>query len=200
MKNIIKLGIISLIVLMILPMVLSIDNSYLQDNITLKVPCVDEHDSYCDNDTVCTLTVLDKDKNIVLDAVNMTFNNSFFSYVVNTTLEVGEYIEQVLCRDGSSSGYVNSQFQVRTDNDGVLAFGYCPTSSRELVLYAFFGIMLIFVTMFSLLVMKIPIFDVLTGIGWIVYSIFTIPCNWILSMLFIIVGLGMMFLNLFKRN
>ena len=183
---------ILLLVLLFLPLVTALDNSYVVGNISLKVPCVDEFDNYCDSSTECFLTVLDKDKNVILDSVNMTYNNSFFTYLINSSLTVGEYVEQVLCTDGVSSGYVNSEFQVKADGDSVLSFGYCPSDSRGIIMFVVVGVLLMFFTLLAYSLIKVAIIEVFIGIMWVVFGLFMLPCMWIMGGLITMIGVAIM--------
>ena len=187
-----------------LPFVLG-DNSnvYTLGNFSLIVPCIDEFDDFCSNTTQCTITILNRNKDVVVSNQNMTRNESFFSYDLNESFFVGDYEMQTFCRDDvGSSGQSFSYFSIEADADwGVINFGVCPSDSRGMFFSALFGLFLIFVTALSFASWKVPIFNWLVAFGWVAYGLLNFPCNAFFGMLMGCVGLGIIgfeIVNAFK--
>jgi len=179
-----------LVVLLFLPVVLG-SNSYEVGNFSLIVPCIDEFDDYCSNSTVCTLTVLDANKQVIVDNENMTWNVQHFTFDFNDSMVVGEYESQVLCVgvDGGA-GFSNDVFEVRSTNKGVIGFGFCPNDSRGYFLLSLFGVLLVFMTVVGVGIIKVGLFDLMVAFGWIIYGLFLLPCNWLLCGLSVMFAVG----------
>ena len=84
----------------------------------LKIACFDENNTPCVPSTICRLTVNDPDMINLIDGQNMTHNNNFYNYTVDSTLVTnpGRYSAVVRC-SGLTNGF--STFSFLITHDGI---------------------------------------------------------------------------------
>ena len=134
MRN--KKIIVLALILLVMPMVLAADYSYLfqQDKETnLKIFCVDDNNVLCDATVGCNLTILYPNNSILIDNEIMTHNANYFNYSLTTEQmnTIGEYSVSVACAN-SYAGFSTFTYLITPSGEP-----FTPEKS-----YLLFGILL----------------------------------------------------------
>jgi len=110
------IGIGILLVLFIVPLISAEPSYYFRygRDIDLKVPCFDENDNHCDDETNCTLAINYPDGGSLIPYRNMTYNPTFFNYSItyDNVNQTGDYTGIMNCMSHTDSGYETFTFEV----------------------------------------------------------------------------------------
>lgn len=82
-------------------------------DIDLKITCLDENNSYCNNATLCNLTITDPNSIDLITNEPTTHNPTFYNYTLNTTQTetTGVYEAKVFC-SGTTDGWSAFLYEV----------------------------------------------------------------------------------------
>jgi len=112
---------LTLMMCMVLVSLVSAEPSYtFQQNtaVDLKITCLDENNSLCNDVTICTLTVNKPDMTNLVKNVSMTHNDNFYNYTLNTTQTetLGEHSATIICLGGGvDDGYTSFTYLITTN-------------------------------------------------------------------------------------
>jgi hypothetical protein len=79
--------------------------------IDFKIPCFNNN-TYCSSSTGCNLTVKYPNLIILIDNKEMTNKGAYFNYSINETNQIGTYYWDMVCTDGSISGYGQGTYKI----------------------------------------------------------------------------------------
>lgn len=85
------------------------------ENIDLIVPCIN-NGTACSSAANCTITIEYPNSTILVQDYNMTNNNQFFNYTINSTAssKTGQYTAIMYCNDLGFTGYSLFNFDITT--------------------------------------------------------------------------------------
>ena len=134
--------VILLSLLVLLPLISSVQIYPKDSNVDLKVPCFNNN-TYCSSNSNCTITIISFDGDSVIENKNMTQNIPYHNYTLNTTQtsDSGEYIVSVACNDNGELGHSTFNYIITPTGKSL------STSSaitQGLILVLMFGVTIFF--------------------------------------------------------
>jgi len=100
--------IILIMLFVIIPLVSATDFTFQKsEGVDLKIPCFDTNNDFCDTDTNCTLTINNPEGVNVINNQDMTRNDAFYNYTLNTseTDKTGIHDVTMHCTSPQNSGF-----------------------------------------------------------------------------------------------
>lgn len=173
--------ILTLLIALFLVSAVSAEPSYVfkkDSNVDLKISCFDNQNNFCNNNTICQLNINYPNQSNLVSNGTMSFNNNFFNLTLdaNQTKVSGEYSVIASCQ-GNLSAF--STFTYEINPTGIRAREE-RTQAVTRSTYIIFGIAVIFFLAFLFIGESAPI-------RWTFF---------ILSMIFILVGINVIFVSL----
>jgi len=106
---------LGMFMLLLIPIVSAEEPLIFKQNQVLdyKIYCFDEDDNYCNNATICKITIFYPNSTVLINNQNMTWNPSYFHYTLNEsqTNILGEYSGNAQC-NGTTGGYTSFNYWI----------------------------------------------------------------------------------------
>lgn len=160
--------------------------------VDLKISCIDINNTYCDEDTLCNITILYPNASILINNQPMTWNQAYYNYTLSAsqTSVLGEYSAFVSCIGGTENGFSTFNYQITTTGEVVKTLSSC-----------LFFVILLFILVIAVLIIGLvgqdPTITVLGAMGIIILGVYYLSngiCvyeNWITQAISVVcIGVG----------